>query len=488
MKTTAAICCAILAVAAGLRTVDLSARPMHADESILADKFGALLEHGTYAYDPRDYHGPALLYLTLVPAWIAGDHRYVDLSEATLRAAPAAAGLGLVFLPLLLIPGLSRTQALAAAALTAISPAMVYFSRYYIPEMLLVCLTGLTIALMYRYALAGSLTCALAAGLSLGLMFATKETALIASGCMIPALAVTVRKMPRTWWRIAAGLAVAAAVVALLPGIANTLRAWVHAAGRGLSPQLHRHPWHYYLSLMWRQEAGIFLLGAIGLAAARQGLARFLAVYTLGMTAAYALIPYKTPWCALGFLHGWILLAGIGAGKLIAAGRQAVRGAAAALLALIAAHLTWQAAGDAFRYASDPVNPYVYAHTGRDVFTIRDRIAGLANSDPAGRNLRLQVISRANLWPLPWYLREFPHIEWWTRVGPNLQPAPVILASPDMEAALAEQIYRTPPGERELYVAIFERYVELRPRVELRGYARKSVWDRYLQTTSARGP
>ena len=36
-----------------------------------------------------------------------------------------------------------------------------------------------------------------------------------------------------------------------------------------------------------------------------------------------------------------------------------------------------------------------------------------------------------------------------------------------------------PPGERELYVSIFERPVELRPRVELRGYAASRLWEDY---------
>jgi hypothetical protein len=47
-----------------------------------------------------------------------------------------------------------------------------------------------------------------------------------------------------------------------------------------------------------------------------------------------------------------------------------------------------------------------------------------------------------------------------------------------MEAALGDRIYAVPPEEREMYVAIFDGYTELRPSIELRGYARKSLWDR----------
>jgi hypothetical protein len=35
-----------------------------------------------------------------------------------------------------------------------------------------------------------------------------------------------------------------------------------------------------------------------------------------------------------------------------------------------------------------------------------------------------------------------------------------------------------PPGERELYMTMFDAFVELRPQVEVRGYVAKSLWDR----------
>ncbi len=51
-----------------------------------------------------------------------------------------------------------------------------------------------------------------------------------------------------------------------------------------------------------------------------------------------------------------------------------------------------------------------------------------------------------------------------------------------MEPALVRKLYDLPPpGERELYVNIFERRVELRPRVELRGYAASRLFEDYRQ-------
>ena len=88
------------------------------------------------------------------------------------------------------------------------------------------------------------------------------------------------------------------------------------------------------------------------------------------------------------------------------------------------------------------------------------------------------MISGENLWPLPWYLRRFSAVQWETVPAEGTPNAPVILATPDMEAAVARKLYeRPPPGQRQLYVNIFSAPVELRPLVEVRGYAAKSLWD-----------
>jgi putative Mn2+ efflux pump MntP len=44
---------------------------------------------------------------------------------------------------------------------------------------------------------------------------------------------------------------------------------------------------------------------------------RFLSFYTVALTGIYTVISYKTPWCALNFWLGTILLAGVGAAVLV---------------------------------------------------------------------------------------------------------------------------------------------------------------------------
>ena len=170
-----------------------------------------------------------------------------------------------------------------------------------------------------------------------------------------------------------------------------------------------------------------------------------------------------------------ILLAGIG---VVWTCQHAPKLLAVALVGLGVGNLGWQARAASFQYSSDPRNPWVYAHTGTDVFLIAKQMAALAAADPAGRAMPVQIFTRENLWPLPWYLRRYTEVRWWNGVSDTAPLAPVILATPDMEPALLHRIYEVPPpGQREMYVNMFDRYVELRPRVEVRGYVAKSLWD-----------
>jgi len=500
---------ALAVLAAALRFTALAARPMHADEAVHADKLGSLLEGRGYAYDPAEYHGPTLYYLTLLPAWTLGARRYVDLDEATLRSLPAAAGTLLVVAHVLARPVLGTAGAWLAALFAAISPAMVYYSRYYIHEVLLVALSfGVLLCLCRYLSRPGALAAAGAGGFA-GLMLATKETAPIALGCLLLALSVagrfaSDRPPPRVLARHALlALAAAFAVAALFfssffrhpGGVADAARAYGHYLERATAGP-HVHPWHYYLGLLahspasgtpfWT-EAAILVFAALGALSAwatpaapgaDRPLLRFVALYTGLMVVAYAAIPYKTPWCLLGFLHGMILLAGAGAAWLVSRVRGSWRALAAVAVAFVSAHLLWQAWAASFRFAADPRNPYVYAHTSTDVFEVVARLSQLAESHPAGRAMPLQVVTRRNAWPLPWYLRRLTGVEWWTGVSDAARLAPVVVVTPEQEPALVRRLYDVPPpGERELYVSVFDREMELRPGVELRAYASAALWE-----------
>jgi len=512
---------AVLIVAVALRTWRLDARPMHGDEAVHACRFGQLLEENDYRYDPNEFHGPTLNYFTLIPAWLSGKNTYASLTESTLRIVPVFFGILLVIIPLLLTVGLGRPVALIAAALTAISPAFVFYSRDYIPEMLLVCFTFGVILAGYKYLQSRNAAWALLTGLFVGLCYATKETCVIAFGSMLAALFVTLLiryKNPLTalsaFGKIRAVHLVAAAILAIcvsclffssffknLAGIIDSIKAYTVYFHRASHNEFHIHPWYYYLKLLtyaksqtgppWT-EAFVVIMAATGavLVIARKGLAKidlrladFLAVYTVVLLIVYSAIPYKTPWCLLSFYQPMILLAGIGiAGIFNLLTRRLARIIAVALFLTVSIDLALQAVLASCAPQVDFDNPYVYAYPSMDVLKIAERIEQVADADPAGCQMPVWIVCPdGDYWPLPWYLRSFKNLGWYNDVNEIKSPAPVVIASAELESRLIAKLYTlSPPGQKNLYVPLFDSYVELRPGVELRGYVTKDLWDRYF--------
>jgi uncharacterized protein (TIGR03663 family) len=171
-----------LAAALLLRCCQPDARPMHNDEGVNALKFKALWERGVYRYDPDEYHGPALPYFTLAWMKVTRAPEIAQQTEGRLRFVTVLFGVGLILLLPLMADGLGRRACICAAVFTAISPAMVFYSRYYIHEMLLVFFTFLAFAAAWRYRRKGKIKWALLAGAAVGLMQATKETFVLTLG------------------------------------------------------------------------------------------------------------------------------------------------------------------------------------------------------------------------------------------------------------------------------------------------------------------
>ena len=518
-------CCVLILaatiVALALRLPRLRQRPMHGDEAVHADKFGELLEEGIYTYDPYEYHGPTLNYLTLIPARLSSAEKLTEVSEFTLRVVPVFFGVSLVLLVLLIGRGLGSGAAVIAAVLTAISPAMVFYSRYYIQEMLLVSFTFGVIVFAYRYTQSRKIAWAVLAGMCIGLMHATKETCIIAYGSMFLAvLVMLLMQRPKDsivnaikWIKslhFLAFLAAGAVTSALFyssffsnpRGILDSVLTYTTYFDRAGNNTLHIHPWYYYIKMLlysrffdgprW-SEALIVLLALVGFAAAiiKKGLSsanihlvRFIGFYTLILTVVYSLIPYKTPWCMLSFLHGMILLAGVGAVVLVKLLPNVVPRLIILLLIFESSvFLTWQAYRSNYEYYSDSRNPYVYAHPTDEVFTIVQRIEDMARVHPDGYKMHIQIICPGkDYWPLPWYLRRFEYdtIDWWDSVDNNRASAPLIICSPEVEGALTNKLYTlTPFEQRQMYMFLFDEpyYMWLRPKVKLLGFVRKDLWD-----------
>ena len=532
-KAFAGLFLLIVLGAAAFRLAGLGLRPMHHDEANQALKFGALLERGEYRYDKADHHGPSLYYLSLPFARALGADTLATLNERTLRLVPACFGIGAILLLLFLVPLIGKEAVLWGALGLAISPVMVYFSRFYIQEtLLLFFLVGFIVALC-RYKRRPSWAWAVAAGVFAGMMYATKETSLIAFGSIAAAFfLVSLFKEKkgrdeatrdkqkeahvspqaderqgfapgkRVWMHLVIGFGTAILVSLLLfTSFFQNPNGWVDSIlsfkvyfVRAGEAGFHVYPWYYYLRTLAFSKSGsgplwseglILILAAAGIVAAfrpRANMAahrstlRFLVFFTLISTAAYSFIPYKTPWNILPFYVGFALLSGGGAATLLAAfRRRSIRGLIFLLLAAGFLHLGAQAWRASFVYPADPRNPYVYAQTSPDFLKLVRRVEALAGVHPDHEKMLIKVIADPyETWPLPWYLRHFDRVGYWTDAAGAGAPGDAAIVITD-----AEQAGRLESG---LDASFQAEYYELRPNVFLVLHIRNELWEEYLKS------
>jgi len=486
-----------------LRLPTLESRPMHNDEAVQAAKTGALFDRNDYAYDPHEFHGPSLYYFTLPALWFSSAKSYAASSEWHYRIVPIVFGIALILLLLFIKDGIGISGLVSAGVLTAASPAMVFYSRYYIQEIPLVFFSFAVIACGWRYLNRPSFRWALMTGLFAGLMYATKETCAIVFFSMAIAL-VTNHCFFSTSneAKVSTRHVVAACCVAALIALIFYTSFFTHARGpldsvlaferyltRSGAPSKHDKPAWYYLKLItWMQTAGApiwteaFIIALAGIGAvpaffrrqatdSRNTFARFMSIYTLCLIAVYSLISYKTPWCALGFLHGLIVLAGIGAARVWdAAPHWSMKLVATLVFTAGAAHLGWQAYQASGRFNSDARNPYVYAHASTDAVRLCKRIEDLAAVHPDGLRMNVKVmVPHADYWPLPWYLRRLERVGFWDS-PPAQVDAPVIVASTESAAELALEMKGT--YQKNQY--------GLRPGVRVWLYVDESLWKSFL--------
>lgn len=493
-----------------LRTHNLNERPMHTDEAVQALRFGQLLETGQYKYDPKRFHGPTLYYFTLPVAWLRGQENLQQIDEYTIRLVSAIIGSTLVLSLFWLRDGLGRIGLLYAGALITVSPAMVYFSRYYIQEMLLVAFTAGMLACGWRYYRDRRVVWVVAVGVFAGLMHTTKESCLISWLAIVVALIAcritAIRAQHKDTNDIgliksqtikhgisACTAAVVVSVTFYSSFFSNLQGVWDSLASPfilSLEPG-HDKSFFYYIKLMIGLEgspgiisseiaiAGFALVAAFisfsedWKSSPSNQFRRFLTYYTITVFAIYSLLPYKTPWLILNIQLGLLLMAGSGLDTIYNRSKKLLPRIGIAGIYLMALAFLFDGTLKAsFRYGADERNPYAYAHTSSDVLEIEKRMKQLAELTLDGQDLSVKVISE-EYWPLPWYLRNFDQVGYWSEM-PAHPDASVIIVSAGFQEALDKKLLKQYQVE----------FRGLRPGVILLVYIERELWNKYLNEFS----
>lgn len=492
------------------RFPSLDERPLHTDEAILAMKSAEFQATGHFKYDPKDFHGPGLHYLTRIWSRLAGWEGSATWTEAQLRTVPVVCGLLLLLTTLLLRNALGRLATGYAMLLISISPMMVYYSRYFIMEVPLVLFITLSIASLWHYSQGGGRWWLVLAGFSIGMQHALKETFVINIAAGLLGFAVTKMmvgdfaprisgydigasksRAAKPWlWVILAAITTSIAIYsggfkdwqAVKDSALTYLNYFERSGGSG-----HEKPWHYYLSLIfWRKDGLVWseaMIGGLGITGmlyaflgnhmkqpARQAFLVFLSVYTLALFSIYSFLAYKTPWSILSAQHALTLLAGVGAAAI----SSSISGTFLRLAFRIAFglglyHLLSQTNHAIHKYAADSRNPYVYSHTSTNLMRMLPVLRELQKIAPDD-NFNVLVINRDSGWPLPWYWRDIKSVHY-TSAVPEKIDARVIIAEPEMKSAIEARFDGRSYHMQDLF--------GLRPGVFLNLWIEQSLLDRY---------
>ncbi|MCX8178880.1 MAG: TIGR03663 family protein [Candidatus Aenigmarchaeota archaeon] len=163
----------IVFLTALLRLYNLDNRPAHFDEGGgHAIGVRTLINEGRYIYDP-DFHGPFLYHITALAFILFG------MSDITLRVTQAIFGILTVGILWLLKDHLKKDALIAAALLLAISPSLVYYSRFAVHDSYFVFFSIAFIVFLFLYSKERKEKYLYLTSASLAFLFTVKENAYI---------------------------------------------------------------------------------------------------------------------------------------------------------------------------------------------------------------------------------------------------------------------------------------------------------------------
>lgn len=442
---------AIMALAIWLRMDGLDDRPIHADEATGARILAERIEDNGYEFNPKHFHGPFLSFITQPIAKLRGESDWHGLSVHTLRLGVVIAGLLTVLIPLLWVRVIGQLPALIAGALLATSPLLVYYNRMFIHESWLVLFGLLSLYAIHRLLDRPSIGNSLLAGVIVGLMFATKETFAISIICW--ALASCAYLYGRR--RVDGGkLELAQYVKSIaIGGITAILVGAAFFSNWFSQPQAileafqtffvyettpgHEKNLLYYLELLvwpklalgnWWTEGLVCILS---IAAVIHGIVKrknlpfllLVLVSSLAHLGIYSLIAYKTPWLMLLPWAHLCLLASLVFSDYHKQNRL-VRGTLVVTLVLGLVFQTKQSIYATGSFSNNARNPYAYVPTSKDIQSLESWLIDLDTV----KGIEPIAVVGSGYWPLPWYLKSFETIGYWSSVNEDMIRMPVVIS------------------------------------------------------------
>ena len=438
---------ALFALSTLFHLVQLGSHALHHDESIHAWAALHLIQDGTYKYDPV-YHGPVQYYAVALVFKVAGllTGGHGD-SDFTARLAPALGGIALSMMALLLRRRFGPGAALAAGALAAFSPNLLYYTRFCRDDVWSLVGTAGLFLWLDQYLARGRLRDLCFASLSASVAFASKENFYVLLALMVPSVAAAWAEPGRgldVWnrlrrlidWLEAHAVPLVGALL-LFFCVSEVLYTFflVHPESGNpvfdaISYWWGQHkmervggPKTFYLPRLLQYEFAI-VLPALALIATRWSkftfAERFLAGWALSSVAMYAYLGEKAGWLIVHQVLPFLPLAGAAWALLAEKGARARLGGAVVAAASLLTAVTLSFVYPVLTPNSRKAESTIQVQTCPELLGLVDEILayGKVGEVPAA------IVSGEAGWPMSWYVRKAP-VNWQAPKG-DLRPPIVV--------------------------------------------------------------
>ncbi len=469
---------------------DLGTRALHHDESMHARFAWDIYRSFDYRYNPV-LHGPFQFYFTAFMFFLFG------VSDAVARFGPALFGVLSVLLVYPLKPYLGRGGMVLAAVLMAISPPLLYFSRFARNDIYVVAWTMLILLALFGWLHTRQRGYIYLGASAAALSLATKENtyitlALVAIFIVVrilqeqftPGLAgrlpshESVKSALADLWRDR-GLLIAGIVTFLLvfvtlytafythpqdfaSGVVKALEYWLaqQDVSRGNQPI-----WYYFMQVpLYELIVAVFAIPALWHLARRGNLTdRFLCFWFVGAVLLYSIAGERMPWLVLHLSLPGILLVSRFLGKKFAEPNGLRRHRIAlTLFLLIGVYALHTGLPLAFAHGDTPRDLLVYVQTTPDVPYVAAQIEQMSRKLTTNTEI-VGIIDNENSWPFAWYLRDYTNVGYISKIGDPGEAAFVIVTASEVENAREHLSNYVPFRYKLRWWFPEELYRELRP-------------------------
>jgi len=433
-NTTLLVISILLIVGFCLRSYEIDLRPFHHDEGVNYHFLREAIRRGFYPYSNENYHGPFYFYFANFIRIIYGD------SEFAIRLPSIISGVLLLCAPVIVSGSQGIIFCLISALFFAISPSLIFHSRYAIHEMTFVTLSIFLGLCSYNWILNSNKKRELIyLALFLALLISTKETFIITTFSIVLGLVAAFgpSKILNCLKSQSKELYVSFILfVTVLFGIFSAGFRWGDGLkemfmaipqwiGRSSSDTGHFKPFIYYAKAILKTESWLlyvpllvifyllieFLVFRFKLKRKaplyhlfiEDRFLRFITIWAITQSAVYGFVQYKTPWLIINQTAVMILLFAKILSLLIEHFNLKVKILSflvvfiCTILSLISSYLY------NIKISFGSQNPYSYVHTSAGMIRMVDDIIQYRKHFPSARVL----IGVNTYWPLPYYVRNF---------------------------------------------------------------------------------